>query len=86
VGRETYDRRPNKGDSAVAPLVTWGWYQWANGSAIPRKDGFVWQESDTEDGVHATSEGQDTLSSRFQNFLLTDPNARVWYANTPGRL
>ena len=26
-----------KGDSAVAPLVTWGWYEWADGSDIPRR-------------------------------------------------
>jgi len=70
-----------KGANAVAPLVTWGWYQWADGSDIPRKDGFVWQETETEDGVHATDAGQDTLSSRFQNFLFTDSNARIWYAN-----
>ena len=70
-----------RGVNAVAPLVTWGWYQWADGSNVPRKDGFVWQESDTEDGVHATTEGQDTLASRFKNFLLTDPNASIWYAN-----
>jgi len=70
-----------KGDSAVAPMVTWGWYQWADGSDIPRQDGFTWQESDTQDGMHATDAGQDTLSGRFQNFLLTDFAASIWYAN-----
>jgi len=24
--------------------------------------------------------GQDTLATRFQNFLLTDKYARIWYA------
>jgi len=70
-----------KGDSAVAPLVTWGWYQWANGSNIPRKDGFVWTVDETADGLHANAEGQDTLATRFQNFLLTDKYASIWYAN-----
>ena len=70
-----------KGANAVAPLVTWGWYEWADGTNIPRQDGFTWQESDTEDGLHATDAGEDTLSSRFQNFLLTDPYANIWYAN-----
>ena len=70
-----------KGDSAVAPMVTWGFYQWTNGSNVPRSDGFVWQESDTEDGIHATAAGQDTLASRFQRFLLTDSVASVWYGN-----
>jgi len=70
-----------KGDSAVAPLTTWAWYEWANGTNVPRKDGFVWQESQTTDGLHATDAGLDTLSSRFQNFLFTDPAANRWYAN-----
>ena len=70
-----------KGDSAVAPMVTWAFYQWTDGSAIPRKDGFTWQESDTEDGFMRIDAGQDTLSTRFQNFLLTDKYASLWYAN-----
>ena len=70
-----------KGDSAVAPLVTWGWYQWANGTTKPRKDGFRWLESETTDGLHATDAGEDTLATRFQNFLLTDKYAKIWYAN-----
>jgi hypothetical protein len=70
-----------KGDSAVAPMITWGFYQWADGSAIPRQDGFTWQESDTEDGLHGTDAGQDTLSTRFQNFLLKDKYASLWYGN-----
>jgi hypothetical protein len=70
-----------KGDSAVAPLVTWGWYQWADGTNIPRKDGFVWTKDDTIDGLHADPAGQDTLATRFQNFLLTDRYASIWYAN-----
>jgi hypothetical protein len=68
-----------KGDSAVAPLMTWGWYEWANGTDVPRQDGFVWRESDTKDGLHATTAGEDTLSSRFKNFLLTDKFASIWY-------
>ena len=70
-----------KGDSAVAPMVAWGWYQWADGTPIPRQDGFVWLQSETSDGLHATEAGQDTLSTRFQNFLLTDRYANTWYAN-----
>jgi len=70
-----------KGDSAVAPLVTWAWYQWANGTTTPRQDGFVWTKNMTTDGIHATDAGEDTLASRFQNFLLTDRYASIWYAN-----
>lgn len=69
-----------KGPKAVAPLLAWGFYQWAD--SMPRKtDGFYWLPSETADGLHANAEGQDTLSNRFQNFLLTDKYASTWYAN-----
>lgn len=68
-----------KGKKAVAPMITWGFYQWAD--SLPRKtDGFYWRQSLTEDGLHATEEGQDTLATRFQKFLLTDKRASLWYA------
>jgi len=70
-----------KGVNAVAPLYTWAWYQWADGSTTPRQDGFIWRKNMTADGIHATDEGLDTLSNRFQNFLLTDPYAKIWYGN-----
>ncbi len=66
-----------KGKKPVSPLITWGWYEWGNDT--PRKDGFVWTQDDTRDGLHASPAGEDTLSTRFQNFLLTDPAASVWY-------
>lgn len=68
-----------KGNNAEVPLITWGWYEWAYGTSQPRKDGFTWEESDTTDGLHGTPAGEDTLSSYFQNFLLTDPYAKIWY-------
>lgn len=69
-----------KGKNAVAPILTWGFYQWAD--STPRKtDGFTWLPSETADGLHANAEGQDTLSHRFQQFLLNDKFASKWYAN-----
>lgn len=68
-----------KGDNPVAPMLAWGFYQWAD--TIPRKtDGFSWHSYLTSDALHATPEGQDTLSGRFQRFLLTDKYASTWYA------
>jgi hypothetical protein len=68
-----------KGDSAVAPMISWGFYQWAD--SLPRQtDGFSWQVSETADGLHANTAGQDSLTYRFQNFLLTDKNSKLWYA------
>lgn len=68
-----------KGSSPEVPMLTWGWYQWAYGTSQPRQDGFTWEKSDTEDGLHATPVGSDTLSGYFQNFLLTDKYAKNWY-------
>jgi len=67
-----------KGENKVSPIITWGFYQWAD--SIPRTtDGFSWVESESSDGLHANSVGQDTLSGRFQQFLLSDKNAKGWY-------
>jgi hypothetical protein len=68
-----------KGKKTVAPMLAWGFYQWAD--SLPRiTDGFYWRSSETADGLHANADGEDTLSTRFQNFLLTDKYAKQWYA------
>jgi hypothetical protein len=68
-----------KGPNAVAPMITWGFYKWAE--MTPRKtDDFYWLLTETSDGLHATDRGQDTLATRFQTFLLTDKYAGIWYA------
>ena len=68
-----------KGPNRVAPIITWGFYQWAD--SLPRQtDGFYWRQSETKDGLHANPVGQDTLATRFQNFLFTDKNTNLWYA------
>jgi len=68
-----------KDSNAVSPMLAWGFYEWAD--SIPRTtDGFSWTASQTADGLHANDAGQDSLTTRFQNFLLTDPYASIWYA------
>jgi hypothetical protein len=49
------------------------------GTNIPDRMVFTWQDSDTVDGLHATDVGEDILSNRFKNFLLTDKFASIWY-------
>ena len=67
------------GPDAIAPMATWGFYQWAD--SLPRKtDNFYWRRTFSDDGLHANAVGQDTLSNRFQQFLLTDKYAKQWYA------
>jgi len=68
-----------KGANTVAPMLAWGFYQWAD--SLPRvTDNFYWRYSETKDGLHANEAGQDTLSKRFQRFLLWDKRAKLWYA------
>lgn len=68
-----------KGPNAVAPMITWGFYEWA--TTIPRTtDGFSWLRSESSDGLHATPAGVDTLATHFQKFLLRDQYASIWYA------
>ena len=67
-----------KGENKVAPILAWGFYQWAD--SLPRAtDNFYWRYSETKDGLHANEAGQDTLSTRFQKFLLSDIYASKWY-------
>jgi hypothetical protein len=68
-----------KGPSIVSPLITWGFYDWA--TSTPRKtDGFTWTVDETTDGLHGNDAGKDSISTRWQNFLLTDRFAKKWYA------
>jgi hypothetical protein len=80
--QDQIDGAPNmayKGTNAVAPMLTWGFYEWAGTN--PRKtDGFYWRPSESKDGLHANDAGEDSLSTRFQRFLLTDNYAKNWYA------
>jgi hypothetical protein len=67
-----------KGPNAVSPLITWAFYEWSD--SLPRAtDSFYWRFSETKDGLHASDTGEDTLSTRFQNFLLTDKHASLWF-------
>jgi hypothetical protein len=68
-----------KGPNPVAPIATWGFYEWAK--TTPRTtDGYAWLKTESTDGLHATPAGLDSIARRFQNFLLTDPYASKWYA------
>ena len=68
-----------KGTGKVAPIMTWGFYEWAD--SLPRKtDNFYWRSTETKDGLHSNDAGEDTLATRFQKFLLKDSSAKKWYA------
>ncbi len=68
-----------KGPNAVAPMLAWGFYEWANSE--PRKtDGFSWNSYQTVDGLHASTEGQVYTYNAFsEKFLLTDRYASTLF-------
>lgn len=67
-----------KGPNAVAPIITWGQYQWTRGTE-PNLDGFQWLLTDTSDGLHPTNTGKDKMAQYLWNFLFTDPYTTVWF-------
>ncbi len=67
-----------KGPNAVAPIITWGQYQWTRGTE-PNLDGFQWLPTDTRDGLHPTDAGKDKMAQYLWNFFYTDPYTTVWF-------
>lgn len=70
---------------AVAPLVLWGPYIWANGATPRSRDGLTWNRGDYQpDGVHPTPAGARKYSALLLGFLTTDPSARTWFERGGG--
>ena len=72
-----YDAKKGR---AVAPVLLWGPYLWADGTT-PRKDGLRWERSDySKDGLHPNASGQKKVVEQLMNFFKNDPNAKPWFA------
>jgi hypothetical protein len=66
-----------------APVLLWGPYLWADGTA-PNSLGMGWECSDfKDDGVHPSESGSLKVGQGLLNFLKTDPLAAQWFSILP---
>jgi len=69
---------------AVAPLLLWGPYLWANGTT-PNGQGLAWFPEDFEsDGVHPSASGEQKVASRLSQFFSASPSAQAWWPKQGG--
>lgn len=63
----------------LAPLIVWGPYLWANGTAR-RSDGVVWNREDfEEDGTRPSQSGETKVAGMLMDFFKNSPYARCWF-------
>ncbi len=69
-----------EGVDAIIPLVTWGTYNWTDGST-PRNDGmFLDCYEDTDpDGLHLSGVGKYKFGQYMFDYFKTDTTAQYWY-------
>ncbi len=68
-----------------APLLLWGPYLWADGTAGRRADALVWERADFGgDGVHPSDSGRAKVARMLLGFFTSSPYARPWFAD-PGQ-
>jgi hypothetical protein len=69
----------------MAPWMSWGSYDWANG-LVGRSDGLIWACTDYKDGVHPSQpQGREKDANLLLNFMKTDDTARLWFLD-PSKL
>ena len=58
------------GGSAVAPLLLWGPYFWADGTTPRKADNLVWQRADLgPDGTHPSTSGRQKVAGNAAEIL-----------------
>jgi hypothetical protein len=78
-GDMSLDYDPKMG-KAVAPLLLWGPYLWADGITPRKSDGLVWLRSDfSNDGVHPTMKGREKSGEQLLRFFKDDATAKTWF-------
>ncbi|NQW29075.1 MAG: T9SS type A sorting domain-containing protein [Ignavibacteria bacterium] len=72
----------HSGASANSPWLSWGVYQWADGTT-PRSDGLTWTCPDdySNDGTHPSTTGRLKVANLLSNFFQTDTTACSWFLN-----
>jgi Putative Ig domain/Abnormal spindle-like microcephaly-assoc'd, ASPM-SPD-2-Hydin len=83
-GQANLNYNPNNGP-VVAPWLSWGTYDWANGmlpngNALPVTSGLEWSCADLgPDGVHASTVGKYKDAALLTTFMKTDETVTPWY-------
>ncbi len=83
-GQANLNYNPNNGP-VVAPWVSWGTYDWANGmlangNVYADSAGLEWSCADVgPDGVHASTLGKYKDSALLVNFMKMDETVTPWY-------
>lgn len=73
-----------KGGPVKAPLLLWGPYLWADGTAGRKIDKLTWTREDlAKDGTHPSPSGREKVAGMLLEFFKTDPLARSWFAGKP---
>jgi hypothetical protein len=68
------------GGAAKAPLLLWGPYFWADGTAPRRADGLVWERKDfAGDGTHPSASGRRKAADMLLRFFKDDALAAAWF-------
>jgi hypothetical protein len=66
--------------AARAPLLLWGPYLWADGTAPRQTDQLVWTREDlARDGTHPSDSGREKVARMLLEFFRTDETARPWF-------
>lgn len=69
-----------KGDIAREPLLLWGPYLWADGTAPRKSDGLVYERADlAADGTHPSDSGRRKVADQLLAFFKNDALAKTWF-------
>ena len=65
---------------AVAPLLLWGPYLWADGVTPRQTDQLTWPREDLgPDGTHPSQSGRDKVARLLLDFFAQDSLAQSWF-------
>jgi hypothetical protein len=65
---------------ALAPLLLWGPYLWADGTQPRKSDGLVWLREDLgPDGTHPSASGRQKVARMLLDFFQSDASTRQWF-------